>query len=364
VIPRPPRTAHTRRPWKHVETGGPPVPTMITVEEKKYLVWLTQDFWSGTGDVVEVGPWLGGSTWCLASGMRFNGSREPAGRLHVIDNFRWLPFMSERADVELKPGQSFRPNFERNLAPYLDIVVVHEVSLPDDDSAALAEHGGIRAEDGVGETFSADIITAQVAIAFVDGAKSWQALRHLLHELAPRFVPDKSVIVFQDFQAALAFWVPMAVALLLRGAPNSLEVLHVLRYNTVTFRVTGPIDRLIVSDFPVTVDDIALQEGVALLAEIERLLQDLGHRRAASTVNLSKVAFLGTRGAWEEARWLFEAIERDWSWRSGSINQLAAIRRWLIEHAAPDLRTPPRVRRVEWCERRALGVVRRLGLVP
>lgn len=337
---------------------------MITVEEKKYLVWLTQVFWSGAGDIVEVGPWLGGSTWCLASGMRLNGAREPAGRLHVIDNFRWLPFMSERADVELESGQSFRPNFERNLAPYVDIVVVHEVSLPDDDSAALAEHGGVRAEHGIGETFSADLITAQVAIAFVDGAKSWRALRHLLHELAPRFVAEKSVIVFQDFQAALAFWVPMAVALLLRGAPNSLEVLHVLRYNTVTFRVTRPIDRRTVSDFPVTVDEIGIDEGVTLLEEIEGLLQNLGHRRAASTVNLSKVAFLGTKGAWKEARSLFEEIERDWSWRSGSINQLAAIRRWLVEQAAPDLRTPPRVRRVEWCERRALGVVSRLGRVP
>jgi len=51
----------------------PRVPTMLTPEERLYLHWLGAVVWSGRGCVVEIGPWLGGSTVCLAAGMRASG---------------------------------------------------------------------------------------------------------------------------------------------------------------------------------------------------------------------------------------------------------------------------------------------------
>ena len=43
---------------------------MLSPEECQYLYWLGRSAWTGQGDVVEIGPWLGGSTVCLAAGMR------------------------------------------------------------------------------------------------------------------------------------------------------------------------------------------------------------------------------------------------------------------------------------------------------
>ena len=59
----------------------PEVPTMLSPEERRYLYWLGNEVWSGRGCVVEIGSWLGGSTVCLAAGMRASG-HPAAGRLH------------------------------------------------------------------------------------------------------------------------------------------------------------------------------------------------------------------------------------------------------------------------------------------
>ena len=48
------------RAWREERFTYPEhVPTMISPEEKRYLHWLTRVAWSGAGDVVEIGPWLG-----------------------------------------------------------------------------------------------------------------------------------------------------------------------------------------------------------------------------------------------------------------------------------------------------------------
>jgi hypothetical protein len=108
----------SRDPWGEIRFDLPGhIPTMISQEEVQYLYWLGRDVWDGSSGVLEVGPWLGGSTWCLASGIEDNPRRRVTRPLHVMDNFRWRPFMAQRAPLELSPDSSFRPSFERNVGP-------------------------------------------------------------------------------------------------------------------------------------------------------------------------------------------------------------------------------------------------------
>ena len=328
------------RPWRDVDLGdSPEIPMMITPEERSYLRWLTGEYWSGRGDVVEVGPWLGGSTWYLASGMAANPRADDARRLHVIDNFRWRPFMSERAPLELQSDASFRPYFEANLAPWHDRISVHETALPDDDSAKLADPDGVRASDQDVPVFSAAGFDAPLSIVFIDGAKSWQALRHLLDELAPRFIPGETVLVLQDFQNWLAYWVPMELALLRRAAPGSLTLVHALQFNTVTFRVEHEISQSALAAFPQNIDEVSVDEGKALLGDAERLLKDHGARAAAAIAGLANVAFLGTKGEWQAAGAAFRKAEASWPWATAGINQLEAARSWLGAQAG--IAVPP-----------------------
>ncbi|MEJ7784519.1 MAG: hypothetical protein WKF96_06925 [Solirubrobacteraceae bacterium] len=333
---------------------------MISTEETQYLFWITSALWDGRGDVLEVGPWLGGSTWYLADGMDANPRRRADSRLHVIDNFRWRPFMSERSDIRLEPDASFRSCFERNVAPKQHLIVIHEASLPDDDSAVLADPGGVRTGDAGVPQFSGEVLVSPIAIAFVDGAKSWSALRHLLHELAPRIVPGRTILAFQDFQAALAYWVPMAVGLLLRTCPDSLMPLHVLQANTVSFRIEREIPQHAIAGFPKTIAEMRVADGLRLLDDTADLLRRRGDLVAASTVGLSSVAFLGTKGEWQAARSKFRRVEADWPWQGSSLNQLTAIRRWIAQEQGSTIVPSRRARALVLYLRVRNGLSRRL----
>ena len=334
-----------RRPWSRVSAGAPPsIPTMITSEEKSYVYWLTREEWSGVSDVVEVGPWLGGSTWFLASGMEANRHASGA-KLHVIDDFRWRPFMAERARLPLAPGASFRSYFERNLKAKRKLLVIHEAALPDDRSLALVDEGGHIASDPGLPVFSGVSIPGQIGIVFVDGAKSWSALLHLLRELAPRFIPGETVLVFQDFQYWLAYWVPMALAAVSQSCPGALTHLHTLRANSVSFRVQTAIDPEDLSALPNDVEAISLSDGRSLLREAGQMLEGWGDHVAARIVELGEVAFLGSRGAWDEALERFAELEARWP-LAGPLNQLTAAREWLARHAGVNLTPSPRARRI------------------
>lgn len=350
------------RPWSAVRCPeSSAIPTMITPEEMHYLYWLTSELWSGGGDVVEVGPWLGGSSWQLAAGMATNPRAEPDRRLHVIDNFRWRPFMADRAALDLAPDASFRQFFEQNLARWGELVVVHEAALPDDDSARLADPDGVRTSDDDVAIFSADSLPGRLSIVFVDGAKSWQALRHLFEQLLPRCVPGETVLVMQDFQNWLAYWVPMGLALLLRVAPGSLSLLHTLEFNTVTFRVEQQISAQAVREMPASIDAISVEHGTALLRDAERLLEAHDARAAAAIVALANVAFLGTKGEWEQSLTAFRGAEARWPWRAVGVNQLEAARVWLADHHGSPVPPSPRARVTRLGLRIEGGVSRRAG---
>ena len=117
-------------PWRRLTVPDPGIPTMISPEERTYLFWLSSQVWTGCGHIVEIGPWLGGSTYCLASGMTRHGGVTDK-RLHTFDDFIWRSFMGDRATEALQPGESFLDLFQVNLQEFENIIVAHRQALPE-----------------------------------------------------------------------------------------------------------------------------------------------------------------------------------------------------------------------------------------
>lgn len=326
---------------------------MITVEERAYLQWLAREEWSGSRSIVELGPWLGGSTWCLASGMLANPRREIGPSLHVVDNFKWRPFMSERADLPLAAGESFRPAFEHNLQSMRDIIVVHEARLPDDASADLEFQDPVRdpAEDV--PLLHGSAIGDDVEILFVDGAKSWRALVHLLCELAPRLAPG-GLLVFQDHRGWGSYWVPMCVALLRERFPGRLVPVHVTTFNTTTYRLTGLLDPEVLAELPRTIDDVTLAEGLRLMQAAAREMRQFGDASGARVIELAACTFCGAKGDWLKAARIFGWLDARWP-VEGSLVDLERTRAWLHIRTGTFPAPSPHARRVislrHWRER-------------
>jgi Methyltransferase domain len=269
-----------REGWQTVDFQYPAaIPTMLTGEERRYLFWLASDLWDGSGHIDEVGTWLGGSTYCLAAGMRTNGRREPSSRLHCLDNFRWRAFMADRAPLDLAPGDSFRSAFEQNLREYLDLLTVHESRLPDDDSGDIQFAEPTRGGDEQLPLVRGEWIGAPVAVLFEDGAKSWRALVHLLKEVLP-LCRAGALLVLQDYKDWASYWVAMAVARLDEAAPGALRLRHVLPENTVTFEVVERVEPSALADLEPALADVDVADGLRLLEQGASVLDATATRRA------------------------------------------------------------------------------------
>src|SRR5688500_100370 len=63
------------------------IPSETTIAERVYLYRYFQGLWGGQGKVIEIGPFLGGTTRAIAWGMSRNPRLSPDARLHTFDRF-------------------------------------------------------------------------------------------------------------------------------------------------------------------------------------------------------------------------------------------------------------------------------------
>ncbi|HYG37756.1 MAG TPA: hypothetical protein VD908_04020 [Cytophagales bacterium] len=308
--------------WNKVDFQFPSIPTMISKEEQQYLYWLGAKFWEGKGNIIEIGPWLGGSTYCLALGMSQNPNKS-IHKLHVYDNFIWREFMSKRAPLELQPGDSFRDYFIENIKPFEGYISHYKQSLPDEivanDNFADA---GRQYEMG-----NSEILTWEsekpVEILFIDGAKSWSGMKHLFNIFYKSIIPGKTLIVCQDYKYWGAYWVIIIIEILF----DHLEVFHNLSFNTVTFKVITPIDSQKID----SINDyktLNVEQGIKYINRASQRLLDIGDKNGFHILQLSKIRLLVHKDRMEDAILTFRKSEASWPLFSID-NNLETARKWL-----------------------------------
>lgn len=152
------------------------VPGMLSGMEKQMLFYLAHDHFAGEGVIADLGSCLGGSTICLASGLRQQGVK---GRrvIHAFDLFKLGEYERDRFFPEnAPPDLRTRAIFEDNVRDYLDLIETHE--------------GDILKEPWGGEA---------IEMLFVDIAKSYAVFDHLLDSFFPALIPGRSLIILQDY---------------------------------------------------------------------------------------------------------------------------------------------------------------------
>jgi hypothetical protein len=195
------------------------VPTQTTPGERRFLHRFFSTIWDGSKNVVEIGPFLGGTTRAIAAGMLDNPRRIEGTRLVTIDRFsdygdgqelcRNLEayFSAGILDAavrrEVEQTGSFRPVFDafHLKQPYAKILDVVHGALPGTRDEVLDPKTAFRLDD------------APLSVAFVDGCKSWFGTKVFMTEAALRMEPG-TYFIFQDYGAYSCFWVPAFLALL------------------------------------------------------------------------------------------------------------------------------------------------------
>lgn len=193
------------------------IPTETTPAERVLLWNLFREEWDGQGHVIEIGPFLGGTTRAIAAGMLANPRLSPTSRLHTYDRFgeyyspeslrqmieplvRRGTFTSDEAD-RLSASGDFLQVFHavHGAHPYAELICAHDFPLPD-----------FPADVATAKTFDRFADDREIGALFVDGCKSWASTVYAMKYLLPRLRLGAPVI-FQDFGWYTCFWISSAV---------------------------------------------------------------------------------------------------------------------------------------------------------
>lgn len=232
------------RPWSRVDvpTQVATIPSMISHEERQYLIWLTETQAEGWGAIVDLGPWLGASSAALAEGVRRRGART---RIQSFDCFKWVrAYMESQAPLNLPDGVDFLQEFLRQVGDYRAWIEPHVQDLT-----------SYRWSEG------------PIEILFVDAAKSWDLLNAILTGFGDALVPGRSRVVFQDFRYHMTHWLPLVTD----SRPDVwAEVENVGSGSTVTFMPLKPLygpgglsPRYVEADFPLEKAEPLLRRRMA-----------------------------------------------------------------------------------------------------
>jgi hypothetical protein len=194
---------------------------MLEVDAMRYYAWLGRTL-EPAGEIVELGCWMGGSTACLAAGLRHNPTAH--GRmLHVFDGFIWRDWMSQYSDPALaarfRDGDCFQHAFVEYCAAFRDLLAVSQGRLPSDG-------GTLPPIRWSGEPIGALI---------VDHSDRHDANVGAWEVFAPYFVAGRTIVVFNQYGNLRA----EELRRFCRDHRHQLAPLHHLACSGRGFRFTG-----------------------------------------------------------------------------------------------------------------------------
>ncbi len=153
---------------------------MLSWDERIMLSWLTEQVYTGAGEIVELGVFVGSSTVSLASGLvRNTRTVDKGGRIHAYDLFAGdheAEVIRERYGQEVPADGSFRALYEANIAAYRDCVSINA--------------GDITAAVWSGKP---------IEILFVDILKSRPTIDAVVGQFFSCLQPGRSVVIMQDY---------------------------------------------------------------------------------------------------------------------------------------------------------------------
>ncbi|MEM9062247.1 MAG: class I SAM-dependent methyltransferase [Pseudomonadota bacterium] len=170
------------QPWRAEGFAVPrdalAVPTMLSDEESALLYWLTHEYATGDGAIVDLGCFVGGSTARLAAGVRDAG-RETL--VHAYDRFTIRAEQKKRylypAGIRPFPGESMIGAVKELLRGWQDIIRLHP-----------------------GEITEKEWDGGPIEVLFIDAGKTPAAADWIAAQYMPKLIAGRSVVVQQDYQ--------------------------------------------------------------------------------------------------------------------------------------------------------------------
>jgi len=279
------------------------IPSETQVAERRFLYNFFRHVWSGRDDVLEIGPWLGGTSRAMVMGMLANKNYQ-GGKLFTYDRFAGYHTKQDLVKY-LQPAFAAGVISEDKAAYISGLTEWKEVFLMihqecDYFPALVVDEGELpllREEiPNVKHLFRLDPDKVFNAV-FIDGCKSWFGTKYFMQETVAH-LPARGYLIFQDYGTSTCFWLSAFVGIF----RDKLELVSYVN-DTYTYRVVGEITPdEVASRFPDTPYELGRTRLDAIYSE---LLNDAGALSDAFTMlnyqlhHAGALAYLGFR---DEAR--------------------------------------------------------------
>lgn len=196
------------------------IPSETSPQERRFLYRFFSTVWSGENDIIEIGPFLGGTTRAIALGMCDNPRLSENSKLYTYDRFSSyydIDTLTEYLMPLISIGVLNQSDLQRvgKSAEFMDIftsihanhdyyrrIVPNSQSLPDTPADLRNEKMLFQVPDNI----VADAI-------FIDGCKSWFGTKYFMSEVC-RAAKIGTYFIFQDYGWYTCFWIPAFVQML------------------------------------------------------------------------------------------------------------------------------------------------------
>jgi hypothetical protein len=257
---------------------------MTTTTEQAYFEEYARSMYTGVGEIVDLGCWLGSTTISLAKGLARNGSPRVASHgVHAYDQFLWQAWMDacvRGTEIEgrYKEGDSFLEEFHKRITPWANRIRVHAGDLCD-----LDWNGG------------------PIEFLLIDVMKSWDLANATVRTFFPFLMPNRSYILQQDFAHFYTSW----IHLIHYRFRDYFRLAHIIPYSqSFVFEYVAKLPAHLI-DRSFDVSAISMDE---VDAAFEHSLSFTTDPRTRATITASKVMYHIHTGNIRKARTEFEGI--------------------------------------------------------
>jgi hypothetical protein len=150
---------------------------MISPVERRMLSWLVGEAYTGRGEIVDLGAFIGSSAVCMATGLARSRAVEKEKRIHSYDRFFGdypIQWIKENTSFQ-SDGPSYRNVYNEQIAPFRAAIEVYE-------------------GDVVGKSW----IGKPIEILFLDILKTPELASSVVTHFFPYLEPG-SIVVAQDY---------------------------------------------------------------------------------------------------------------------------------------------------------------------
>lgn len=166
---------------------------MTSMSEQAYCEWYMSQLYTGHGEIVELGCWLGSLTQAMVHGLRRN-PRAGGRKIHSYDLFRWHHSFAEALRMTRFANLSF--------ADGDDFFHLYLESIKDVREGVSPRQADLCHEKWTG---------GDIEFLLVDAMKYEALVRNIQQNFFPALMPRRGILMHQDFLHFYEGWIHVAM---------------------------------------------------------------------------------------------------------------------------------------------------------